>query len=66
MITFVDGADWEGIYVDGKLIFENHSISAYEALKYAGVKFKTVNADSDWLAEQGHLPEKLKDVKKGK
>jgi hypothetical protein len=66
VVTFVDGCDWEGIYVDGKLVFENHSITAHEALEHAGVKYKFVEADGDWLAERGHLPEKLKDVKKAK
>lgn len=62
-ITFVDGDDWEGMYIDGKLIIENHVLSVPEVLEKSGLEYDEVFADQDWLAEHGSLPEKLKDVK---
>jgi hypothetical protein len=69
MITFVDGEnEWQGIYVDGKLVFENHQVSVPEFIKifnkYSETKIEQVNADGEWTCQMGHFPEDLKDVKK--
>lgn len=71
-ITFVEGDDWRGIYIDGELYREGHSHSAsdiVEALFDAadGVEeeelFSVVYADLQWLYDEGSLPQKLEDVK---
>jgi hypothetical protein len=55
--------DWEGLYVDGVLFSEGHSLSSREVLSAAGIKLEEKNAAEGWLEEQGCLPTKLKDVK---
>lgn len=65
-IAFVDGDDWQGLYLDGKLVLENHSLYSIEVLEALKIKFKYIEADGDWMMENGHLPEKLSQVKKAK
>lgn len=65
-ITFVDGDDWKGLYIDGKLFMEGHELTIYDVLDAIDVKYKYIEPDLDWLAHNGSLPEKLSDVKKGK
>lgn len=64
-ITFVDSDDWEGLYINGELVLENHSLRIYDVLKALGIKYEVINADDDWLASCGNLPENLTDVKEG-
>lgn len=65
-VTFVDDncGDWQGLYIDGKLVMENHQLGLYEVLDAIGIKYKYVQADADWLSSVGRLPEKLSLVKK--
>lgn len=67
-ITLVDpsSSDWQGLYIDGKLVMENHQLSIYEILDAIGIDYKYIEADDEWLANRGSLPEKLSQVKKTK
>jgi hypothetical protein len=65
-IAIVDGDDWKGLYIDGKLVTENHQLSIYDILDAIGVKYKYVPVDEDWLYERGRLPDKLSEVKEYK
>ena len=62
-IVIVNGDDWAGIYIDGKLQYEGHSISPNDILTVLGIEHKEIECDYDWLAERGSLPENLKQVK---
>jgi hypothetical protein len=64
-IAFVDGDDWEGLYLNGKLVKEGHNIRTDDLLCYLGFDAEYLYADDEWLAEQGRLPENLEDVKRG-
>lgn len=61
-ITFVKGDDWEGLYINGKLIKEDHSLHVEDVLEAVGVKVDTLHADCEWLWDQGSLPDKLDEV----
>ena len=65
-ITFVGADDWEGLYVNDKLVMENHSLDVFKVLNAIGVDYKYIEADNEWIGEQGSLPLKLKDVKEAK
>lgn len=60
-------ADWQGLYIDGLLEYQGHSISADVALQEVAGKgvivFRTIIYDLDWLDEHGCLPRDLVDVK---
>lgn len=60
MITFVEGDDWRGIYIDGSLHYEGHSIPRYVIAELVGADL--VYADLNWLSAQGRLPQSLDDV----
>ena len=66
--VIVNGDDWQGIFVDGKLISEGHSFSSYELLEIvkehgAVGEFWSLEPDMDWLEDRGGLPDTLRDVK---
>ena len=66
-MTFVRADDWEGIYINGKLVEETHSIENIAAVNIAiRHKVTTVETkwcDLDWIHDEGNLPQKLEDVK---
>lgn len=60
--------DWQGLYVDGNLKIENHSIK-FEDLMVVMVgmgqpvtEFRTIDVNADWLEGMGRLPPCLDDV----
>jgi hypothetical protein len=52
-----DEGDWTGLYVDGVLKYEDHSLEASYVLKILGIKFKEVEVTVD-----GYLPKYLEDL----
>jgi len=58
LVSDVSG-DWEGFYVDGKLVAENHSLAGDELLTLAEVEFDWLTCD---VGDAGRLPEQLVDV----
>ena len=62
--AFVRGDDWEGLYLQGKLVEEGHRVRMEEIFRHLGVQVEFIEADEAWLCERGRLPEDLKDVKK--
>jgi hypothetical protein len=64
-IVLVYADDWEGLYSDGVLEFEGHTIDAHTALKYLidyNVKLKSISTyeiTGEWIYEEGRLPNLL-------
>jgi hypothetical protein len=65
-ITLVNGDDWRGIYVDGELRWEGHSLDGRNVLDVLGIDYREVSADLGWLEERGNLPFLESDVEKEK
>jgi hypothetical protein len=63
-IDIVSGDDWEGLYVDGVLVYESHTLTVGRVLRGIGVEFTYVAPDPQWLEERGSLPDRLDDVKR--
>lgn len=58
-IDFVYGdADWSGMYIDGKLVYENHTMDYETVLEVLGIEYTDTYIDIN-----GQLPEKFEDVK---
>lgn len=59
--------DWSGLYRNGNLAMEGHSIRFEEAMelcvKHRPVFFEVLEANLEWLADRGNLPARLRDVK---
>ena len=53
--------DWVGLYVDGRLINEGHSLSVDQVLSAVGVSYEAVEADFE-MAFGGKCPEDFSDV----
>lgn len=62
-VTFVCGEDWEGLFLNGECVLQNHHLEARQVLKALGIKFDRLEADDVWLNEEGYFPDNLKDVK---
>lgn len=60
-IAFVNSndGDWEGIYVDGVLKREGHSLSPDDVLSVLGIEYDTHYID---MEDGDRLPAKLKDI----
>lgn len=69
MLTLVksDDGDWEGLYFDGCLCDENHSLNAPDVLEvvqqYICTETEVIVIDSEWLInESGLLPARLTEI----
>lgn len=62
-ITIVSGDDWQGLYVDGKLVDEGHSIQLDTFARIMGIDLNEKEADFDWLEKEGRMPDNLSEVK---
>jgi hypothetical protein len=59
----VRGDDWEGLYIDGKLETEGHSLSPSDIFKVLDIRVTNHDLDDEWICEQGSLPENFDEVK---
>lgn len=64
-ITIIDIDDWVGVYKDGELKFEGHSIGNQDLLRIADVQYEVrylVNNDYDEELFWGGMPSTLEGV----
>lgn len=66
-IALVNGEDWIGLYINGVLIVESHSLDVVGVLKIVCERQQTiVKIESyeagEWLLNEGNLPYKLTDA----
>lgn len=61
-ITFVEYDDWEGLYLDGKLVLEGHSLDTSHVLDALGIQHSSVWVSDAQIEESGCLPERLAEV----
>lgn len=62
-VVYADGDDWAGLYVNGELRAENHSLRVSDVLEALGIEYERIECDQSWLEERGRLPERVEDVK---
>ena len=62
-ITFVLGNDWTGMYIDGVLVEEGHTIPYWAIVRALGFEYDSKSVDEEWLEAYGCMPNDLKDVK---
>lgn len=64
-ITIVSSSlgDWEGLYRDGHLLDEGHSLRLDKILELLGFEVEEKEAAQDWLENEGSLPQDLEKVK---
>lgn len=61
-ILVTNYVDWEGLYIDGKLVTEGHRIRKEDLLGHFGITLDTIETAEGWLESRGKLPENLSDV----
>jgi hypothetical protein len=62
-VTRVWTDNWEGLYVNGRLVAEGHSLDAREALEAVGWAVESRELDEEWITERGHLPDGIDRVR---
>lgn len=62
--TLVIADDWEGLYRDGELLTQGHSLSMFDVFGALGLDLGKVRPDNTWLEAEGLLPTYLEDVKR--
>ncbi len=65
-LIIIRGDDWEGIYYNGKLLEQGHSIQFDKVLEKLGyiVKSNYIENENDWEQLGWALPENIEDVQK--
>lgn len=58
-----NGDDWEGLYVNGVLVHEDHSIRLEDFATLLGFNLELVYVDQSWIERKGGLPNRLKEVR---
>lgn len=61
-IVTVNGGDWQGLYIDGVLKYEDHSIDLDVFAGLVKIELEEKWCNDDWLSERGRLPERLEEV----
>jgi hypothetical protein len=63
-ITIVSVDDWSGLYVDGVLKLEGHSLEPRMVIEVITGEYpESIWADREWAAERGSFPDLLEEVK---
>ena len=66
-IIIADADDWCGLYVDGKLVMEDHDITASDVcpliVGHTLEAYIHKEVDFDWLSDIGNFPETIEEVK---
>lgn len=68
-VMFLSADDWFGVYVNGVLCGQNHTIRGVEwkyIFEKLGCKFEWNSIDDEWLENQGHLPDQLSEIPSSK
>ena len=48
-VVFVDGDDWEGLYINGVLVDEGHRVRLEDVMCRLGIHYNAMMADQEWL-----------------
>lgn len=63
--TIVDLDDWVGIYQDGEIIYQDHSIDPYWLLDHFGIEYNEMSLNDDgleWMLGEGYLPDEISGI----
>ena len=69
--VIAQGDDWEGLYIDGALVDEGHSLGVRNTLRFllsaepsiSDADLSVREVDLDWIADRGSLPTYIDEVK---
>ncbi len=65
-LLLLQSDDWDGLFIDGKLVTEGHSISLYKFCKILGIKVDFKEVDDEYMYEMGSFPENLDEIPEDK
>ena len=65
-IVLIDNVEWQGLYINGRLVLEDHRLYASDVVQAIMDACSTIarveKADEDWLCAGNTLPERYTDV----
>lgn len=63
-IVIARGDDWEGVYLDGELQYEDHTVKVSDLIRLGLLKATVVNVSEEELERHGcQLPDNFNDLK---
>ncbi len=61
-LVVADHGDYRGLFLNGKLVYEDSHLELGNALDALGIEFEEKEVDGDWLDNLGRFPENLSEV----
>jgi len=61
-VVIAIGEDWSGVYLEGRLVFEGHSLRFIDVLRELGFDVNVIHPDQTWLESIRNLPDNVKDI----
>ena len=61
-ITLAKCDDWEGLYIDGEMKYQNHKVRISDFCEALGIELKEVWADCEAAYEMGSFPDNLEEL----
>lgn len=55
-ITRVLCDDWEGVYLNGRLIAQHHHVDLRDVVEALGAEYHFLEVDAQWAQDEGELP----------
>lgn len=59
-----DYGDWEGVYINGRLIGQHHHVQLQDVVRALGFDYHHFEVKQDWLEGNVELPADLADIPK--
>lgn len=55
-ITRVLCDDWEGVYLNGRLVAQHHHVDLRDVVEAMGAEYHSLEVTSEWIDAEGELP----------
>jgi hypothetical protein len=61
-IVLVPLDNWIGLYIDGQIVFQGHSLPPSTLLDLLGIPYKVLDANEKFYFDEGSLPDRKEEV----
>ena len=66
-LVYLEEGEWMGVYIDGILVYQNHSVDETQLLDFVGIKYNTTTLNnSDGTYDGIGLPDSFSDIPENK
>lgn len=61
-IKLLRADDWEGLFVDGRLVTEGHSLTAEDIIRGLKLDYNSGWINQEWMEDHGSFPYDVNDI----